>query len=132
MAGLVFFTGFPGFIGTRLVGKILSADPQIRVAALVESKMGDRARDAAVRIDGGDRIDVLESALRSLVTLRPDNPITETGVLAELKRHGLSSRLGHKRADVKHHWMDPLIVGAPWAGVGAATYLTIRRVRRRP
>ena len=79
-----------------------------------------------------DRIDVLESALRSLVTLRPDNPITETGVLAELKHHGLSSRLGHKRADVKHHWMDPLIVGAPWAGVGAATYLTIRRVRRRP
>ena len=55
----------------------------------------------------GDRVDVVESGLRSLLTLRPDNPITETGVLAEVKRHGLRSRLGHNRADVKHHWMDP-------------------------
>jgi thioester reductase-like protein len=60
MAGLVFFTGFPGFIGSRLVGKILQADPEIRVAALVESRMADRAREAAGRIDGGDRIEVLE------------------------------------------------------------------------
>ena len=60
MAGLVFFTGFPGFIGSRLVAKILEADPEIRVAALVESKMADRAREAAGRIGGGDRIDVLE------------------------------------------------------------------------
>jgi len=80
----------------------------------------------------GDRIDTVESALRSFVTLRPDNPITQTGVLAEAKRHGVRSRLGHNRADVKHHWMDPIIVGAPWAGAAAATYLTARRVRRAP
>ena len=60
MAGLVFFTGFPGFIGSRLVARLLADDPELRVAALVESKMGDRARQAAGRIDGGDRIDVLE------------------------------------------------------------------------
>ena len=60
MAGLVFFTGFPGFIGTRLVTKLLSADPELRVAALVEARMGDRAREAAGKIDGGDRIEVLE------------------------------------------------------------------------
>ena len=60
MAGLVFFTGFPGFIGTRLVRKLLSADADLRVAALVEKKMGDRAREAAGKIDGGDRIEVLE------------------------------------------------------------------------
>ena len=60
MAGLVFFTGFPGFIGSRLVAKLLVADPELRVAALVESKMADRAREAAGRIDGGDRIEVLE------------------------------------------------------------------------
>lgn len=62
----------------------------------------------------GDRVDALTSALRSLLTLRPDNPITETGVLAEVRHHGMSSRLRHNRADVKHHWMDPIIVGAPW------------------
>ena len=78
----------------------------------------------------GDRVDAVESALRSSFTLRPDNPITQTGVLAEVKHHGLSSRMGHNRADVKHHWMDPLIVGAPWAGAAVATYLLTRRLGR--
>ena len=79
----------------------------------------------------GDRVDVLEHALRSFLTLRPDNPITQTGVLAEVKRHGLRSRLGHNRADVKHHWMDPLIVGAPWLGAATAITLAVRRLRGR-
>jgi hypothetical protein len=78
----------------------------------------------------GDRVDAAASALRSLLTLRPDNPITDTGVLAEVKRHGLRSRLGHNRADIKHHWMDPFIVGAPWiAGAVAANHL-MRRLRK--
>jgi thioester reductase-like protein len=59
MAGLVFFTGFPGFIGTRLVARLLEDDAELRVAALVEPKMADRAREAAGRIAGGDRIEVL-------------------------------------------------------------------------
>ncbi|HEX8742552.1 MAG TPA: SDR family oxidoreductase [Thermoleophilaceae bacterium] len=60
MAGLVFLTGFPGFLGSRLAGKLLEADAELRVAALVEGKMAGRAREAAGRIDGGDRIEVLE------------------------------------------------------------------------
>jgi thioester reductase-like protein len=60
MAGLVFFTGFPGFIGSRLVAKLLVADPELRVAALVEPKMADRARAAAERLEGGDRVEILE------------------------------------------------------------------------
>jgi thioester reductase-like protein len=59
MAGLIFFTGFPGFIGSRLVARLLKDDPDVRVAALVEGKMAGRAREAAAKIDGGDRIDVL-------------------------------------------------------------------------
>jgi thioester reductase-like protein len=58
--GLVFFTGFPGFIGTRVVASLLSRDPEVRVAALVEAKMAGRAREAAARIEGGDRVEVLE------------------------------------------------------------------------
>lgn len=61
-----------------------------------------------------DRVDSVESNLRSYLTLHPDNPITETGILSEYSRHGIKSRFGHKRADVKHQWMDPLIVGTPW------------------
>ncbi len=121
-------TELPPVFGTTCPPKGLSG--VVRKHAYAQYSEGQAAH--WLLLIAADRIDVLASALRSLVTLRPDNPITETGVLAELKRHGLRSRLGHKRADVKHHWMDPLIVGAPWAGVGAATYLTIRRVRRRP
>jgi thioester reductase-like protein len=57
--GLVFFTGFPGFIGRRLVARLLADDPGVRIAALVEERMAGAARDAAGQIDGGDRIEVL-------------------------------------------------------------------------
>jgi thioester reductase-like protein len=60
MAGTVFFTGFPGFIGHRLVARILRDDPEVRIAALVEGKMAGPAREAAGKIEGGDRIDVVE------------------------------------------------------------------------
>jgi hypothetical protein len=83
-----------------------------------------------------DRVDAVESAVLSMATLHPDNPITETGVLSEFKRRGFSSRFGHGRADVKHHWMDPIIVGAPWALTAAGVYqvakvVTTRLTRRR-
>src|SRR2546430_971975 len=57
--GTVLFTGFPGFIGTRVVRALLAADPKLSVAAVVEQRMAARARDVAVRLDG-QRIEVLE------------------------------------------------------------------------
>lgn len=65
---------------------------------------------------GADRVDALEHHLRSLVSLRPDNPITQTGIRSELSHHGLSSRFGQKprRVDLVHQPLDPIIVGAPW------------------
>lgn len=36
-----------------------------------------------------DRFDAWESHLRSFTTLRPDNPVTETGVLSESSFHGI-------------------------------------------
>src|SRR4051812_30431139 len=54
----VLVTGFPGFIGTRLVRKLLSGDDGLRVAVLVEPKMADRARRAAQDLDPA-RIEVL-------------------------------------------------------------------------
>jgi len=59
MAGLAFFTGFPGFIGKRLVQRLLADDPELRIAALVEPSMVERARAAADELAGGDRIDIL-------------------------------------------------------------------------
>jgi hypothetical protein len=68
-----------------------------------------------------DRVDTLGSTARSFLTRRPDNLVTETGVLSELSHHGIASRLGVKRADLAHQPLDPLIVVGPWllaAGVG--------------
>jgi hypothetical protein len=77
-----------------------------------------------------DRVDSAGSSLRSYLTPRPDNPITETGVRAEISRHGITSRVGHKRADVKHHALDPLIVATPWVVRGALGYAAIREITR--
>ena len=116
-------TQLPPAFGTTCPPKGLSG--AIRKFAYAKYSEGRTAH--WLLLMAGDRVDVVESALRSLVTLRPDNPITQTGVLSEVKRHGMSSRLGHNRADLKHHWMDPLIVGAPWAGAAAVTYRLFRR-----
>src|SRR5919112_5194408 len=59
MPALVFLTGFPGFIGTRLARRLLDDDPELRIAALVESKMADKAKQAAGQLDGSDRVEIL-------------------------------------------------------------------------
>ena len=59
MASFVFLTGFPGFIGSRLAERLLNDDPELRIAALVEERMADKAREAAGKIAGGDRIEIL-------------------------------------------------------------------------
>jgi hypothetical protein len=75
-----------------------------------------------------DRVDAAEHHVRSLLTLRPDNPITETGIKAELTHHGMKSRLGRKRVDIKHQWMDPFIVAGPWI---VSAYLIRKLLKRR-
>jgi hypothetical protein len=77
-----------------------------------------------------DRVDTVGSVLGSLATLRPDNPLTETGVLSEFKAHGLSSRRGQKRADVAHHAIDPVIVAGPWLVGAVVAYKGLRRAAR--
>lgn len=52
-------TGFPGFIGRRLVAALLEREPEDAVIALVEPRMVDAAREAALAIDGGPRIEVV-------------------------------------------------------------------------
>jgi thioester reductase-like protein len=51
-------TGFPGFIGRRLVSKLLDQDRRAQVVALVEPRMLDAARAAAAEIDA-DRIEIV-------------------------------------------------------------------------
>jgi hypothetical protein len=69
-----------------------------------------------------DRIDVLESRVEGVLEGHPDNVIGETGILAEFKKHGIRSRVGQHRIDLKHQWMDPLITMAPYVIAGYAAY----------
>jgi hypothetical protein len=78
-----------------------------------------------------DRVNTLEAAAGSFLTLRPDNPITETGVLAELKHHPIASRFGQKRADLKHQPLDPVIVAGPWIAAGVGVLSGVRALTRR-
>ena len=82
-----------------------------------------------------DRVDVVESMVESALQGKPDNPVAESGVKAEFTRHGVDSRLGRNRVDLKHQWMDPLIVAAPWllagyVGYSAGKALTGKKRRR--
>ena len=51
-------TGFPGFIATRLVRRLLADAPEARVVALVEPRMAERAREVAATLPGGERVTV--------------------------------------------------------------------------
>jgi hypothetical protein len=69
-----------------------------------------------------DRVDAWESHVASFLTLHPDNPITETGVLSEFTHHGVASRVGKGRADVVHQPLDPIIIAGPWVVAAGAAY----------
>ena len=79
----------------------------------------------------GDRVDSLGSSVTAALRGKPDNPVTETGVLAELRARPFRSRLGRGRADTKHQWMDPFVVGTPWVARAAVVALAVRGLRRR-
>ena len=72
-----------------------------------------------------DRVDAWESHLASFATLRPDNPVTQTGVRSELTHGGLRSRRG--RVDARHHVLDPVVVAGPWV---AGAWLAVRGARK--
>lgn len=85
-----------------------------------------------------DRVDAVESHLRSFTSLRPDNPLTQTGVRSEVSHHGLRSRVGTRRSDLVHQPLDPVIVAGPWVVAGGVAYAgarsvvrTVRRARSR-
>jgi hypothetical protein len=62
----------------------------------------------------GDRVDAVTAHVRSFATGAPDEPITQSGVLGERGRHPIASRVGRGRVDMKHAWLDPILLVGPW------------------
>ncbi|MDQ0729118.1 hypothetical protein [Microbacterium sp. W4I20] len=78
----------------------------------------------------GDRVESAGAHIRSLFTRRPDNPVTQTGVLSEPKHHPIASRFGRGRLDQKHTWLDPIIVVGPWFAAVALLVSALRRTKK--
>jgi hypothetical protein len=57
--------------------------------------------------------DASESHLSPFGTLRANNPITETEVLSEIPRRGVSSRSSKKRGDLSHQSRSPAVLNGP-------------------
>lgn len=77
-----------------------------------------------------DRIDVLESAMVSLLRGRPDNPFAEIGLKAEVKRHGLRSRRGQHRTDLKHQPIDILLFAGKGLVLAGAGFALVRGIQK--
>lgn len=78
----------------------------------------------------GDRIDAWGARASSLLSGRPDQPLTETGVAAEVTHHGLASRLRSSRTDTRHQLLDPVVVAGPWVAAAAGAVLGARALVR--
>ena len=78
----------------------------------------------------GDRVDVLESRVSALMAGRPDNVITETGVLREFKGGAFRTRFGQHRADLKHQPIDVLLWAAPYLAIAGGAYMAARALRK--
>jgi hypothetical protein len=76
-----------------------------------------------------DRVQATGAHVGALLKMRPD-PIA-SGLRGELKGSGISSRFGKHRTDLKHQWLDPLIIAGPWLLAGGAGYKAFVRARRR-
>ena len=74
-----------------------------------------------------DRVDAAGSHLAALARLRPD-PLA-SGLRSELSGHGIRSRRGVRRSDVKHQWLDPLVVLWPWLVAAVLVRRLVRMVR---
>lgn len=77
-----------------------------------------------------DRVETYGAIARSTFSKRPDNPVTESGVVGELTGDGLRSRIGQGRTDTVHHPMDPVIVAGPWLVAGWLGWRFARRLAR--
>jgi hypothetical protein len=76
----------------------------------------------------GDRVDVLESRITALLQGRPDNPVTETGVLREFRGQAYRTRFGQHRADFKHLPLDAVLWAAPYVLLGCGVYLAAKQL----
>ncbi len=56
----IFFTGFPGFLGSELLPRLLRRSPDLRARCLVQPKFAELARRRSAEIGVAERVDLVE------------------------------------------------------------------------
>ncbi|MDF2990463.1 MAG: hypothetical protein K0S37_977 [Microbacterium sp.] len=117
----------------RLTPVFGTAQPLHGVSGAIRRYAYDRFSEARAAhwllLLAADRVDAGGAHVRSLFSRHPDNPVTETGVLAERQWSPIGDRLG--RADARHQWIDPFLVAGPWLLGAAGVFVVARRLLRR-
>ena len=99
----ILFTGFPGFLGSELLPRVLARDPGAHIVCLVQSKFAALARERAALY--GDRVSIEEGDITAPIALKPD--VSEVYHLAAIYDLGVSRDLGMRvNVDGTRHVLD--------------------------
>ncbi|HEY6843755.1 MAG TPA: SDR family oxidoreductase, partial [Thermoanaerobaculia bacterium] len=78
----ILLTGYPGFLGSALLPRILARSPEVRVVCLVQPKFASLARQRAARF--GDRVQIAEGDIASRIDLPPVEEIFHLAAVYDL------------------------------------------------
>lgn len=87
----LFFTGYPGFLGSELLPRLLRRTPDATAVCLVQSKFAALARERAAGL--GDRVRIVEGDITSPIDFATDD-ITEIWHLAAIYDLSVKRDLG--------------------------------------
>src|SRR6059058_6518608 len=87
----VFFTGFPGFLGSELLPRILKRNPEATALCLVQPKFAALARERARPL--GERVRFVEGDITSAIDAPPSD-VTEIYHLAAIYDLAVPRELG--------------------------------------
>ena len=87
----ILFTGFPGFLGSELLPRVLKRDPGTTAICLVQQKFADLARERAKPY--GDRVRIFEGDITVPIDAPPDD-VTEIYHLAAIYDLAVKSHVG--------------------------------------
>jgi nucleoside-diphosphate-sugar epimerase len=100
----LFFTGYPGFLGSELLPRLLRRDREATALCLVQPKFAALARERARPL--GDRVRFVEGDITTAIDAAPDG-VTEIYHLAAVYDLSISRELGMRvNVDGTRHVLD--------------------------
>lgn len=100
----LFFTGYPGFLGSELLPRLLRRSPDLRACCLVQPKFAGLARERAKPL--GDRVEIVEGDITKPLQASTDD-VVEIWHLAAIYDLAVKRELGMRiNVDGTRHVLD--------------------------